>query len=62
MHVDTHCASADPNAARRWNVWKVGGRTPREVFHAFYFNDSGASAVAIDSLVYPQNPSCPVWT
>jgi hypothetical protein len=47
---------------RRWDAWKVDGRKPREVFRAFYFQEGNASSVAIDSLTYPQNPSCPVWT
>jgi hypothetical protein len=33
----------------------------REYFRSFYFGDAG-EMVGIDSKVYPENPSCPVWT
>ena len=33
----------------------------REYFRSFYFGDGG-EIVGIDSKVYPENPSCPVWT
>eukprot|EP01050_Picozoa_sp_SAG11_P011330 SAG11_NODE_1193_length_5551_cov_2.289252_6_plen_54_part_00 len=45
----------------RWDAWEIAGRKPREYFHSFYFGDGG-EMVGIDSKVYPENPSCPVWT
>jgi len=56
-----HCQTIFNEGQDRWDAWKVGGRKPREVFHSWFFEDGG-STVAIDELVYPQNPSCPVWT
>jgi hypothetical protein len=56
-----HCQTIFNEGQDRWDSWKVGGRKPREVFRSFYFEDGGET-VAVDSLVYPQNPSCPVWT
>jgi hypothetical protein len=34
----------------------------REVFSSFFFERHDEDPMAIDSLVYPQNPSCPIWT
>eukprot|EP00040_Diaphanoeca_grandis_P028198 m.162258 g.162258 ORF g.162258 m.162258 type:complete len:518 (-) comp31270_c0_seq1:36-1589(-) len=56
-----HCQTIFNEGEDRWDAWEVGGRKPREVFRSFFFGDGGAT-VAIDELVYPQNPSCPVWT
>ena len=56
-----HCQTVFNEGEDRWDAWQVGGRKPREVFHSFYFGDGG-STMAIDPLIYPQNPSCPVWT
>jgi len=56
-----HCQTIFNEGQDRWDAWQVGGRKPREVFHSFFFGDGG-SPVAIDSLTYPHNPSCPVWT
>ena len=49
----------------RWDAWKVAGRKPREYFRSFYFGGAAGAAdemIGIDSDVYPENPSCPVWT
>lgn len=55
-----HCQTIFNEGQDRWNAWQVGGRKPHEVFHSFFFG--GGEAVAIDDKVYPENPSCPVWT
>eukprot|EP00729_Bicosta_minor_P000484 gene484-29709_t len=72
-----HCQTIFNEGEDRWDHWKVGGKKPREVFHSFYFAGhdgrdggsnggvggvGGSDAVAIDADVYPQNPSCPIWT
>lgn len=56
-----HCQTVFNEGEDRWDAWEIAGRKPREYFRSFYFGDGGET-VGIDSKVYPENPSCPVWT
>jgi len=56
-----HCQTVFNEGQDRWDAWRVGGLTPREVFGNWYFGRPGVTR-AIDAAPYPGNPSCPVWT
>ena len=56
-----HCQTVYNEGQDRWNAWRVGGLTPAAVFGNWFFGRKGATR-AVDTLRYPGNPSCPVWT
>ena len=60
-----HCQTVYNEGQDRWHAWRVGGLTPAEAFGNFFFAArarEGRPTRAVDTVAYPGNPSCPVWT